>query len=53
MAKKAAKKAVKKATPGRLKTSTPDVNIGFQQSLPFPLGQIVEAVEVLRSLPGK
>ena len=51
VAKKAVKKAVKKAAPTRLKTSAPDVNIGFQQSLPFPLGQIKEAIEVLSSLP--
>ena len=58
VAKKAVKKVVKKAFPlglrggaGRLKTSAPDVNIGFNNNLPFPLGQIAEAVDVLRSLP--
>ena len=58
-AKKAAKKVVKKAAPKkfvkkapeRLKTSAPGVNIGFQQKLPFPIGQIIEAVQVLRDLP--
>ena len=36
---------------GRLKTSAPDVNIGFQNKLPFPFGQVVEAIAVLRELP--
>ena len=51
VAKKAVKKVVKKVGASRLKTSAPDVNIGFQNSLPFPLGQIKEAIDVLISLP--
>ena len=51
VAKKVAKKVVKKVGASRLKTSAPDVNIGFQNSLPFPLGQIKEAIDVLISLP--
>ena len=36
---------------GRLKTGAPDVNIGFQNKLPFPFGQVAEAIAVLRELP--
>jgi len=44
-------KVPKKAV--RDKAALSSVNIGFENKLPFPIGQVVDAINVLRELPNK